>query len=73
MDWGLLIPKGWPGLLAVAGVISGVVGGIRLSDTLTIGSILVASAVVIAGGIFSFRNNMRTFWRNLAEERQEQI
>jgi hypothetical protein len=28
---------------------------------------------VIAGGVFSFRNNMRTFWRNLAEERQEQI
>jgi hypothetical protein len=29
--------------------------------------------VVVAGGIFSFRNNMRTFWRNLAVERQEEI
>jgi flagellar basal body-associated protein FliL len=73
MEWGFLIPKGWPGLLAAFGVISGLIGTVRFSDTVTIGSIIVASLVVIAGGIFSFRNNMRTFWRNLAEERAEQI
>jgi uncharacterized membrane protein YccC len=73
MGWDLLIPKGWSGLLAVSGVIYGVFGTVRFSDTVTIGSIIVASLVVIAGGVFSFRNNMRTFWRNLAEERQEQI
>jgi flagellar basal body-associated protein FliL len=49
------------------------VSTIGVSNTITIGSIIVASLVVVAGGIFSFRNNMRTFWRNLAEERQEQI
>jgi sensor histidine kinase YesM len=73
MGWGLLLPKGWSGLLAAFGVISGLIGAVRFSDTVTIGSIIVASLVVIAGGVFSFRNNMRTFWRNLAEERQEQI
>jgi sensor histidine kinase YesM len=73
MGWGALLPQGWPGLLASFGVISGLFATIRFSDTVTIGSIIVASLVVIAGGVFSFRNNMRTFWRNLAEERQEQI
>lgn len=67
--WGLLIPKGWTGV-ALAG---GLVGTVSFSDTITLGSILVAALVVIAGGIFSFRNNMRTFWRNLAVERQEEI
>jgi sensor histidine kinase YesM len=73
MGWGLLLPKGWPGLFAVVTVIYGLIGAIKFSDTITIGSIIVASMVVVAGGIFSFRNNMRTFWRNLAVERQEEI
>jgi sensor histidine kinase YesM len=73
MGWGLLLPQGWPGLFVLVGVGSGLVGAVRFSDTITIGSIVVASMVVVAGGIFTFRNNMRTFWRNLAEERQEQI
>jgi flagellar basal body-associated protein FliL len=73
MGWDLLLPKGWSGALASFGVVTGLVGTVRFSDTITIGSIVVASLVVVAGGIFSFRNNMRTFWRNLAEERQEQI
>jgi hypothetical protein len=60
-------------VLAISGVISGLIGTFRFADTLTIGSIVVAAAVIVAGGIFTFRNNMRTFWRNLAEERQEQI
>jgi flagellar basal body-associated protein FliL len=60
-------------MLAISGVAYGLLNTIRASDTITIGSIIVASLVVIAGGVFSFRNNMRTFWRNLAEERQEQI
>jgi flagellar basal body-associated protein FliL len=73
MGWDLLLPKGWAGAVASFGVVTGLVGTVRFSDTITIGSIVVASLVVVAGGIFSFRNNMRTFWRNLAEERQEQI
>jgi sensor histidine kinase YesM len=73
MGWSALLPQGWTGLLAFFGVISGLVATVRFSDTITIGSIVVASMVVVAGGIFTFRNNMRTFWRNLAEERQEQI
>jgi hypothetical protein len=73
MGWGLLIPKGWAGVLTISGVTYGLISTIHFSDTITVGSIIVASLVVIAGGIFTFRNNMRTFWRNLAEERQEQI
>jgi sensor histidine kinase YesM len=60
-------------MLAISGVISGLIGTFHFADTLTIGSIVVAAAVIVAGGIFTFRNNMRTFWRNLAEERAEQI
>jgi sensor histidine kinase YesM len=60
-------------MLAISGVAYGLLNTIRVSDTITIGSIVMASLVIVAGGIFSFRNNMRTFWRNLAEERQEQI
>jgi ABC-type multidrug transport system fused ATPase/permease subunit len=71
--WGLLIPKGWAGIVVVSGILSGVIANIKFQDTVTIGSILTAAVVVIAGGIFSFRNNMRTFWRNLAVERQEEI
>jgi murein L,D-transpeptidase YcbB/YkuD len=71
--WGLLVPKGWAGVLAVGGVIWGVLGAIRFQDTITVGSILIAALVIVAGGVFTFRNNMRTFWRNLAEERAEQI
>ena len=73
MGWGLLIPRGWPGVLTIGGVLYGLIGSIRLEDTVTIGSILVAAVVIIAGGVFTFKNNMRTFWRNLAEERAEQI
>ena len=71
--WGLLIPKGWAGFVVIGGVTSGILANISFSDTVTLGSILTAALVVIAGGIFSFRNNMRTFWRNLAVERQEEI
>lgn len=71
--WGLLAPKGLAGVIVVFGIVSGVLANISFSDTVTLGSILTAALVVIAGGIFSFRNNMRTFWRNLAVERQEEI
>jgi len=71
--WGLLAPKGLAGVAIVCGVISGILANVTFADTITLGSILTAAIVVIAGGIFSFRNNMRTFWRNLAVERQEEI
>jgi hypothetical protein len=71
--WSLLAPKGWAGIVVVIGILSGVLANIRFQDTVTIGSILTAAVIVILGGIFSFRNNMRSFWRDLAVERQEQI
>ncbi len=73
MGWGLLLPRGWTGLLTFGGVFYGLLNTIRFSDTITVGSIIVASIVIVAGGVVTFRNNMRTFWRNLAEERAEQI
>lgn len=73
MGWGLFVPRGWAGLLALSGTAWGIISAVHFSDTITVGSIIVASLVVIAGGVFTFRNNMRTFWRNLAEERQAQI
>ncbi len=73
MGWGLLIPRGWAGMLTLGGVGWGLVSTVRFSDTVTVGSIIVASMVIVAGGVITFRNNMRTFWRNLAEERAEQI
>lgn len=66
-----LIPKGWYGVTVVSSVFG--IATINFSDTVTLGSVLVAAMVVVAGGIATFRNNMRTFWRNLAEERQAQI
>ncbi len=59
--------------MTVSGVFYGTLSAIKFEDTITVGSILIAALVVIAGGIFTFRNNMRTFWKSLAEERLEQI
>jgi hypothetical protein len=73
MGWGLLLPRGWHGLLTITGVAYGLVSTIRFQDTVNVGAILIAALVIIGGGIFTFRNNMRTFWRNLAVERQEEI
>jgi ABC-type multidrug transport system fused ATPase/permease subunit len=73
LTWGLLIPKGWAGILIAAGAVSSLLASIDFTSTVTLGSVLTAAVVVIASGIFSFRNNMKSFWRNLAVERQEEI
>lgn len=73
LTWGLLIPKGWAGLLIAASAIGSLLASIDFTSTVTLGSVLTAAVVVIASGIFSFRNNMKSFWRNLAVERQEEI
>lgn len=66
----LLIPKGWA--LAVWGV-SGILAVVQFSNTITVGSIVIAAAVVVLAGVFTLRNNVRSFWRGLAEERAEKI
>jgi septal ring factor EnvC (AmiA/AmiB activator) len=68
--WQLLIPKGW-GVVAVGG--SGAAAGLTFHDTVSLGSVVIALALVIAAGIFSLRNNLKSFWKNLAEERGEQV
>jgi ABC-type multidrug transport system fused ATPase/permease subunit len=73
LTWGLLIPKGWAGLLIATGALGSLLASIDFTSTVTLGSVLTAAVVVIASGIFSFRNNMKSFWRNLAVERQEEI
>lgn len=69
---GLLVPKGW----ALAGWVGGgtyVLAGIQFSNTITVGSIVVAALVIVLSGVFTLRNNLRSFWRGLAEERGEQV
>ncbi len=34
---------------------------------------MVAALVIVLGGLFTLRNNLRTFWRDLALERAEHI
>ena len=64
-----LVPKAYVSVAAIAGV----VGALTVHDTVNAGSIIVACLVVIVAGIFTLRNNMKTFWKNLAEERGEQV
>lgn len=70
---GLLLPKGWMLVIALAGVISTFLANVEFSNTITVGSIITAALVVVLSGVFTLRNNMRSFWKNLAEERAEQI
>ena len=69
MGFHFLVPKVHVAVVAVAGV----VGALTVHDTVSAGSIIVACLVVIVAGIFTLRNNMKSFWKNLAEERGEQV
>jgi hypothetical protein len=74
MGWGFLVPKTvWPLVLTIGGAVLSVVSRIEFANTVTVGSIIVASSVIVLGGVFTLRNNMRSFWRNLAEERAAQV
>ena len=67
-DWHILIPH-TKGLVVVAALVA----AITVHDTVSLGSILVAAGVIVAGGVFTLRNNLKSFWKNLAEERGEQV
>ena len=43
--------------------------GFNLSDA----EVLIAALIVVAAGLFTLRNNMKSFWKDLAEERGEQV
>lgn len=68
-DWLLLVPKTKAAI--VAWVLA--VGSVSYSDTIGLGSIIVTAVVIIAAGLFTLRNNLKTFWKNLAEERGTQV
>jgi len=69
--WKLLIPHGVHGWGGVA--ILGAAAGISFHDTVNLGSVILALGLVIAAGVFSLRNNLKSVWKNLAEERGEQV
>lgn len=65
----LLIPKAK--IFAYVSVL--LLADLTFDKTLGAGSILVAALVVIVAGVFTLRNNLKTFWKDLAEERGEEI
>lgn len=69
-DLHFLIPK-LP--VAAVGVAGSMLYGVSYSSTVGLGSILVAALVVVAGGVFTLRSNLKRFWKDLAEERGEQV
>lgn len=58
------------GTLAVA---SGFFLTVDLTKTISLGSILVGALVVVLAGVFTLRNNMRSFWKDLAEQRDAEV
>lgn len=71
--WGLLAPKGWGITAWIVGALIPVLANIHFSNTITSGSIIVSCFVIVLAGVFTLRNNLRSFWKGLAEERAEQI
>jgi Flp pilus assembly pilin Flp len=69
----LLIPKAPVGITTVAGVIGSGLAGVTFSNTIGLGSIVTAAVIVIVAGVFTLRNNLKSFWKELAEERGEQV
>jgi Flp pilus assembly pilin Flp len=49
------------------------VSSVSFSNTIGLGSIITAAIVVVAAGVFTLRNNLKSFWKTLAEERGEQV
>lgn len=56
-----------------AGAALAAVTDVKFGPAVSVTAIIVAAFVVVVGGLFTLRNNMKTFWRNLAEERGEQV
>jgi uncharacterized membrane protein YhiD involved in acid resistance len=72
-DLHLFIPKLTVGITTGAGVLGSAVYGVTFNDTVGLGSIVVAAVVVIVAGVFTLRNNLKSFWKELAEERGAQV
>jgi hypothetical protein len=72
-DAHFLIPKLPTGILAIAGVGVSWLASVSFSNTIGLGSIITAAVVVVAAGVFTLRNNLKSFWKELAEERGEQV
>lgn len=50
-----------------------VVASLGFRDTVSLGSVISAAALIVAAGIFTLRQNVKSFWRDLAEQREQQI
>jgi hypothetical protein len=72
-DAHFLIPKLPTGILAIAGIGVSWLASVSFSNTIGLGSIITAAVVVVAAGVFTLRNNLKSFWKELAEERGEQV
>lgn len=72
-DLSLLLPKGMVLVYWTVGTGSWIGVSASYHDTITLGSVVIAAVVAVLGGIFTLRNNLKSFWRDLAEERAEQI
>ena len=70
---GLLIPQGWAGIGYVGTAIGGVLATVQFTNTVTTGSIITAAVVIVLSGLFTLRNNLRSFWHDLAVERGAQV
>jgi hypothetical protein len=73
MKLGLLLPKGWAGLGFVFTAATAVLAELRFSDTVTTGSVITAAVVIVLSGLFTLRNNLRSFWHDLAVERGAEV
>lgn len=47
--------------------------GLQFGQTISVTAIVVSALVVVLGGLFTLRNNIRSFWRDLAEERGAEV
>src|SRR5215471_475232 len=73
MGLSFLLPKGWIGFATCGAAGGALAADLHFSDTITVGSIIVAALVIVLSGLFTLRNNLRSFWHDLAEERMAEI
>lgn len=72
-DLHFLIPKAPLAAVWIVAAVSAAGFSATYHDTITLGSILVSALVIVLGGAVTLRNNLKTFWKDLAEERAAQI
>ena len=71
-DWHFLIPSPKIGAVVVAAFGSWI-GASNFSANTTAVSIVVAALVIVIGGLFTLRNNLKTFWKERALELEEKV